>query len=84
MNFQVLECSLVLTRKTSKFTEKGVLTVTRTNQTSRPHPQRTPRSVPKLAGDDTIVEDLTFENGMLRIVIRQEVPEYRRRLLPIG
>ena len=36
-------------------------------------------------GDDVVVEDPSFIDGMLRIVIRQELPEgQKRRLLPIS
>ena len=36
-------------------------------------------------GDDTVVEDVTYVDGLLRINIRKEVPEaQKRRLLPIS
>ena len=90
---QVLEIALAgFTKEDIEVsTEKGVLTVT-ANQPDVAdqhfiHKGIASRSVARnwQLSDDTIVEDPTFENGMLRIVIRQEVPEaQKRRLLPIG
>ena len=90
---QVLEIALAgFTKEDIEVsTEKGVLTVT-ANQPDVAdqhfiHKGIASRSVARnwQLSDDTLVEDPTFENGMLRIVIRQEVPEaQKRRLLPIG
>ena len=71
-------------------TEKGVLTV-KANQPDVEdlhfiHKGIASRSVVRnwQLGDDVVVEDPTYVDGMLRIVIRQELPEaQKRRLLPI-
>ena len=90
---QVLEIALAgFTKEDIEVsTEKGVLTVT-ANQPDVAdqhfiHKGIASRSVARnwQLSDDTLIEDPSFENGMLRIVIRQEVPEaQKRRLLPIG
>ena len=71
--------------------EKGVLSVT-ANQTDVEdqhfiHKGIASRSVARnwQLGDDCVVEDPSFIDGMLRIVIRLEVPEaQKRRLLPVA
>ena len=71
--------------------EKGVLSVT-ANQTDVEdqhfiHKGIASRSVARnwQLGDDCVVEDPTFIDGMLRIVIRLQVPEaQKRRLLPVA
>ena len=71
-------------------TEKGVLTVTANTDTTDKdyvHKGIASRSVARnwQLSDDCVVEDPTFVDGMLRVVIRQEVPEaQKRRLLPIS
>ena len=71
-------------------TEKGVLTVTANTDTTEKdyvHKGIASRSVARnwQLSDDCVVEDPTFVDGMLRVVIRQEVPEaQKRRLLPIS
>ena len=71
-------------------TEKGVLTVTANTDTTESdyvHKGIASRSVARnwQLSDDCVVEDPTFVDGMLRVVIRQEVPEaQKRRLLPIS
>ena len=72
-------------------TEKGVLTVKATQPEVENehyvHKGIASRNVARnwQLSDDCIVEDPTFIDGMLRIVIRQELPEaQKRRLLPIS
>ena len=72
-------------------TEKGVLTVKATQSDVDDehfvHKGIASRNVARnwQLSDDCVVEDPSFVDGMLRIVIRQEVPEaQKRRLLPIG
>ena len=72
-------------------TEKGVLTVTANHPDVEDqhfiHKGIASRAVARnwQLGDDVVVEDPTFLDGMLRIVIRQELPEaQKRRLLPIS
>ena len=71
-------------------TEKGVLTVKATQPDVENqhyvHKGIASRNVARnwQLSDDCVVEDPTFLDGMLRIVIRQELPEaQKRRLLPI-
>ena len=71
-------------------TEKGVLTVKATQPDVENqhyvHKGIASRNVARnwQLSDDCVVEDPTFIDGMLRIVIRQELPEaQKRRLLPI-
>lgn len=71
-------------------TEKGVLTVKATQPDVESehfvHKGIASRNVARnwQLSDDCVVEDPTFTDGMLRIVIRQELPEaQKRRLLPI-
>ena len=71
-------------------TEKGVLTVKATQPEVENehyvHKGIASRNVARnwQLSDDCVVEDPTFIDGMLRIVIRQELPEaQKRRLLPI-
>ena len=71
-------------------TEKGVLTVKATQPDVENqhfvHKGIAARNVARnwQLSDDCVVEDPTFIDGMLRIVIRQELPEaQKRRLLPI-
>ena len=72
-------------------TEKGVLTVKATQPDVENqhyvHKGIASRNVARnwQLSDDCVVEDPTFIDGMLRIVIRQELPEaQKRRLLPIS
>ena len=71
-------------------TEKGVLTVKATQPDVEDqhyvHKGIAARNVARnwQLSDDCVVEDPTYTDGMLRIVIRQELPEaQKRRLLPI-
>jgi len=90
---QVLEIALAgFTRDDIEVsTEKGVLTV-KANMADIEdqhfiHKGIAARNVARnwQLGDDVVVEDPSFIDGMLRIVIRQELPEaQKRRLLPIS
>ena len=71
--------------------EKGVLSVTANQQDVEDqhfiHKGIASRSVARnwQLSDNSVVEEPTFVDGMLRIVIRVEVPEaQKRRLLPIS
>lgn len=90
---QVLEIALAGFRKDDieVAVEKGVLSVT-ANQADVEdqhfiHKGIASRSVARnwQLGDDCVVEDPSFIDGMLRIVIRLQVPEaQKRRLLPVA
>ena len=70
--------------------EKGVLTVLANSTDDEGefiHKGIAKRNVARnwQLGDNTEVEDPTFENGLLRIVVKVNVPEaQKRRLLPVS
>ena len=92
-NSQVLEIALAgFSREDIEVAvEKGVLTVkasiTEVQDEHFIHKGIASRNVARnwQLSDDAVVEDPTFVDGMLRIVIRLEVPEaQKRRLLPVS